>query len=91
MLMSGDRFFFTHKTSGSQDEKGFPLDTKISIRERSLGDIICDNTDATETAKHVMEISPHDEVTSCSDRVGLDFDAIIEELSPTPLSGKAPV
>ena len=91
MLMSGTRFFFTHKPSGTQDEKGLPLDTKISIRKRSLGDIICDNTDAAETAKHVMEMFSHDEVTSCSGRVGLDFDAIIEELSPTPLSGKTQV
>ena len=81
--MSGDRFFFTHTSSGAQNEKGLPLRTKTSIRRRTLGDVICANTDATETPGRVMEISPANIAISCSDRVDLDFDAILEELSPS--------
>ena len=82
-LMSGDRFFFTHTSSGAQNEKGLPEKTKKSIRNRTLGDVICDNTDATNTARMVMEISPANDVIKCTDRVGLDFGAILEELSPS--------
>jgi len=81
-LMSGDRFFFTHISSGAQNEKGLPVRTKTSIRNHTLGDVICANTGATETPGRVMEISPANNAISCSDRVDLDFDAILEELSP---------
>ena len=30
-----------------------------------------------------MEISPVNDVIKCSDRVGIDFDAILEELTPS--------
>ena len=82
-LMSGDRFFFTHTSNGAQNEKGLPLKTKTSIRSRTLGDVICANTDATETPERVMEISLANNALSCSDRVDLDFVAILEELSPS--------
>ena len=58
-----------------------------SIRNRSLGDIICDNTDASETARNVMKISSNNDVLACSARGGLDFDAIVAELSETPVLG----
>merc|ERR1719206_48905 len=79
-LLSGDRFFFTHKSSGSQNERGLPPRTKESIRKRTLGDIICDNTDAVETTNKVMEISSGNDAKKCSERIGLDFDAILDEL-----------
>merc|ERR1719206_629037 len=79
-LLSGDRFFFTHKSSGSQNERGLPPRTKESIRKRTLGDIICDNTDAVETTKKVMEISSGNDAKKCSERIGINFDAILEEL-----------
>ena len=87
LLMKGDRFFCTHKSSGTLDEKGLPTNTKRSIRNRSLGDVICDNTDASETARNVMKISSNNYVIACSARGGLDFDAIISELSGTPVIG----
>jgi len=79
-LLSGDRFFFTHKSSGSQNERGLPPRTKESIRKRTLGDIICDNTDAVETTNKVMEISSGNDAKKCSERIGLDFDAILDKL-----------
>ena len=80
--MSGDRFFFTHKNSGIQKEKGLPLEIKKTIRNRTLGDIICDNTDASETRRRVMEMSATNDIISCSKSNRLDFDAIVEELMP---------
>ena len=81
-LMNGDRFFFTHKSAGTLNEKGLPLNTKISIRNRTLGHIICDNTDTSGTAKNVMRVTSNNEAIPCSTRVGLDFDAIVQELTP---------
>ena len=83
-LMSGDRFFFTHRASGTgtSNEQGLPSRSRKSIRKRTLGDIICDNTDATETTRRVMEISPANQIIKCSSRVSLDISAILEELSP---------
>ena len=81
-LMKGDRFFFTHKSAGTLNEKGLPLNTKISIRNRTLGHIICDNTDTSGTAKNVMRVTSNNEAIPCSTRVGLDFDAIVQELTP---------
>ena len=82
-LMSGDRFFFTHSSLGVQNEKGLPSRSKEIIRNRTLGDIICDNTDATRTPRRVMEKSLSNDLIKCSDRVGIDFGAILEELNPS--------
>ena len=89
-LMKGDRFFFTHTAAGNQFEKGLPLKTKISIRKRSLGDIICDNTEASKTAKDVMIISSPNGDIDCSGREGLNLDAIAEELAPTGTKSLSP-
>eukprot|EP00091_Calanus_sinicus_P008625 TRINITY_DN20767_c0_g1_i1.p1 TRINITY_DN20767_c0_g1~~TRINITY_DN20767_c0_g1_i1.p1 ORF type:complete len:175 (+),score=42.25 TRINITY_DN20767_c0_g1_i1:49-573(+) len=53
-LKDGDRYFFTH-TSGSEHVRGVGPHTKASIRKRTLGDIICDNTDLEETQREVMK------------------------------------
>ena len=81
-LLFGDRFFFTHKDTGIEIEKGLPLKTKRTIRNRTLGDIICDNTNAPETKRRVMEVSAANDVILCSNRNELDLDAIVEELKP---------
>ena len=75
-LMSGDRFFFTHKDLGTNNEKGFPAKAKESIRKRTLGDVICDNTDTTETRGRVMVIS--NDVIKCSERPDIDFSAFVQ-------------
>ena len=75
-LMSGDRFFFTHQDSGTNNEKGLPSKEKEIIRKRTLGDIICDNTDATETRRRVMELS--NDVIKCSERQGIYFSAVVQ-------------
>merc|ERR1719233_1886773 len=70
-LKSGDRFFFTHR---------LPSKAKESIRQRTLGDIICDNTDATESRKRVMEMgvsSPPNDVIICSKTRRIDLDALV--------------
>ena len=42
-LMVGDRFFFTHPSDGSSNEKGLPLDLRNYIKNRKLSNIMCDN------------------------------------------------
>jgi hypothetical protein len=54
---------------------------KISIRSRTLGDIIRDNTDTSGTARNEMRVTNKDAIP-CSTRVGLDFGAIVHELTP---------
>jgi len=51
-LKDGDRFFFTHQTSHCH---GFSSVQQDHIMQRSLRDIICDNTDVASLQPRVME------------------------------------
>ena len=42
-LMVADRFFFTHPSQGSSNEKGLPPDLRKYVKDRKLSSIICDN------------------------------------------------
>ena len=41
-LMVGDRFFFTHPSDGSSNEKGLPADLRNYLSNRKLSNILCD-------------------------------------------------
>ena len=78
MLKDGDRFFFTH--SEGPKAKGLPLEIQEMILQRTLSDIICQNTEQIEELpKNVFLLS--DTPVSCEQRPDLDFNAIARILS----------
>ena len=42
-LMAGDRFFFTHPSDGSSNERGLVSDLRNYVSNRKLSSILCDN------------------------------------------------
>ena len=42
-LMQGDRFFFTHPSDGSSNERGLPASLRNYLSDRKLSNILCDN------------------------------------------------
>ena len=79
-LKDGDRYFFTH-TKGSNHVRGVGTHTKSSVRKRTLGDIICDNTDVEQTQKQVMrEVSASNPLEYCYDKNKLDFTCIADDI-----------
>ena len=73
MLKDGDRFFFTH--SEGPKAKGLPLEIQEMLLQRTLSDIICQNTeDIQELPNNVFLLS--DTPVSCEQRPDLDFNAI---------------
>ena len=77
-LKVGDRFFFTNSAQGAQSEHGLPKKTKKAIRDRSLGDILCDNAGALSTPSKVMQLAESDQEISCTARSGLNFEDVEE-------------
>ena len=73
-LKEGDRFFFTHASSGSNEERGLPTPVKAAIRKRKLGDIMCDNTETESSPAFVMRQDQQNE--TCSDKPTLGFQDI---------------
>ena len=63
-LKFGDRFFFTHNNT----EVGFCENDLEILRQRSLRDVICDNTDITELPRDVFRVeSDENPVLPCND------------------------
>ena len=79
-LKDGDRYFFTH-TSGSEHVRGVGPHTKSSVRKRTLGDIICENTDVEETQVEVMrQTSPTNPLQTCYEKNPLNFECIADDI-----------
>merc|ERR1719206_1497178 len=54
-LKEGDRFFFTlHSNLGGDHTKGLPPNLKKFVRDRSLGNILCQHTDMATMPAEVM-------------------------------------
>ena len=79
-LKDGDRYFFTH-TKGSDHVRGVGPHTKASVRKRTLGGIICDNTEVKQTQQQVMrEESASNQLEYCYDKSPLDFRCIADDI-----------
>ena len=81
-LMEGDRYFFTHPANGSQRERGLKSRTKATVRDLTLGDIICFNTNSMTTKASVMSTLGED--VDCAARTDLDFDDIAADILDEP-------
>ena len=78
MLKDGDRFFFTH--SEGPKAMGLSLEVQDMLLQRTLSDIICQNTqDISQLPKNVFLQS--DIPVSCEQRPDLDFNAIARILN----------
>ena len=78
MLKDGDRFFFTH--SEGPQAMGLPLEVQDMLVQRTLSDIICQNTqDISQLPANVFLLS--DTPVSCEQRPDLDFNAIARILN----------
>lgn len=72
----GDRFFYTGETGLGPVAKG-------QVLQRTLGDILCDNT-AMETTQKWVTLQPDDDYNPyelCSDKRKLDLQTIAEEIA----------
>ena len=81
-LKYGDRFFYTHR-DGRDGAKGLSHTVKSFILQRTLGDIICDNTALDSTQKWVT-LQPDESYNPfelCSEKRSLDLQAIAREIS----------
>ena len=86
MLKDGDRFFFTH--SEGPKAMGLPLEVQDMLLQRTLSDIICQNTqDISQLPKNVFLQS--DTPVSCEQRPDLDFNAIARILNSAVATGGA--
>ena len=84
MLKDGDRFFFTH--SEGPKAMGLPLEVQDMLLQRTLSDIICQNTqDISQLPKNVFLQS--DTPVSCEQRPDLDFNAIARILNGAVAGG----
>jgi len=84
MLKDGDRFFFTH--SEGPKAMGLPLEVQDMLLQRTLSDIICQNTqDISQLPKNVFLQS--DTPVSCEQRPDLDFNAIARILNSAVAGG----
>lgn len=80
-LKFGDRFFYTH-TSDKNHARGISSTLRAQVLQRTLGDIICDNTDIVATQKWVT-LQPDDEYNPfemCSKKRSLDMEAIADDI-----------
>merc|ERR1719369_459004 len=81
-LKFGDRFFYTH--SGEKNYvMGVSPALKSQVLQRTLGDVLCDNTQMLATQKWVT-LQPDDEYNAfemCSKKRKLNFDIIAEDIS----------
>lgn len=75
-LKDGDRYFYTHTTGNNA--RGLPENTKKTVLRRTLGHIICDNTNVDDIQKNVFKTNGPFE--NCQDIEGLDFTCITNDL-----------
>jgi len=81
-LKYGDRYFYTH-IADSNRAKGLSHTTKSYVLQRTLGDILCDNTDMEGTQKWVT-LQPDDDYNPyelCTTKRSLDLEAISKEIT----------
>ena len=80
-LMSGDRFFFTHNYENQA--RGLGENTKRSVLGRTLGHIICDNTEAKLTQEDVFKKSTGQSGSNpdenCANINDLDFGGCVQD------------
>ena len=76
------RYFFSHNHGGTNKLRGLGTSsTRISVSKRTLGDIICRNTNLNNlksTRNHVMKLTGEEK--ACSGRPELDWDGIVEDI-----------
>ena len=81
-LKYGDRYFYTH-IADSNKAKGLSHTTKSYVLQRTLGDILCDNTAMDGTQKWVT-LQPDDDYNAyelCKAKRSLDLEAIAKEIT----------
>ena len=79
-LMTGDRFFFLHRSTMDNKAVGLEAKTKRAVMGRSLAHIICDNTDAGRIHKDVFRVE-----SSSNQEVGCET---LEKLNFKDIAGK---
>jgi len=90
-LKQGDRYFYTH--TGGQSH-GLGRVAKSSVLQRTLGDVLCDNSvmDGTQKWVTLQPDSDYNPREKCKEKRKLDLEAItkeiIEEISDNRRSGK---
>ena len=88
-LKKGDRYFFTHPNNDFS--KGLPEGLKVAVRKKTLGDIICQNTDIGTAPRSVFQLSKPGNIENCSREDDL-IEALFEDAKPTtvtaPSTGK---
>jgi len=94
-LKEGDRFFFTlHSNFGGDHTKGLPPNLKKFVRDRSLGNILCQHTDMATVPAEVMllggEETPCPSIASQMDSLRRDVleNICIEERTDFNQPGK---
>merc|ERR1712066_1148973 len=93
-LKFGDRFFFTHNPTehpptdySASNPNPFTPSQLYNLRNRHLGDIICDNTDIESTRLNVFQSSS--DLVSCQDgHTELDLDLFVGGAPDTPACGR---
>ena len=81
-LKYGDRFFYTHNPD-PEGSKGLGTITKSYVLQRTLGDLICDNTALEGTQKWVT-LQPDDSYNPyefCSSKRSLNLESIAREIA----------
>ncbi len=74
-LKDGDKFFFSH----TGIPNSFTNKQYLAISQRSLADILCDNTDFDETPTDAFKLSSDcNPWRPCSDRIELDVGLFLE-------------
>ena len=53
-LKEGDRFFFSHPSQGSKNEKGLPAFLRTLVRNRRLSDILCKNIQGKQSIRYIF-------------------------------------
>jgi len=92
-LKYGDRFFYTHVQDRNY-AKGMSEVVKSYVLNRTLGDVLCDNTELNEIQKWVT-LQPdegYNPQEACSSKTKMDMSAIaqeiVQELTGTPSTGQ---
>jgi peroxidase len=83
-LLYGDRYFFSHAAAGAGLAQGLGTsNTRRMAQRRTLGDIICDNTDLKETQRDVMLHKGRGNIP-CRDGIrkqhAFDFEKIVDDI-----------
>ena len=56
-LKEGDRFFFSHPSDGSNNEKGLSATLRTLVRNRRLSDVFCNNIQGEESIKYESSLT----------------------------------